>query len=260
VYVRHLHLLFYFHLKIVGQQLCFFLFETNNMATFVRPPGRWRFSTFDPLSLVAFLDYPHDLPARKWLKCIPLFSWRSVESIEDSLAAFSKLLDDFEVEHEDVAMRMFVSTIEGEARTWYKSLSDASIDGWDSFQEKFTKRRVDKPNNFSLINAFGDIKKNEDETIINFDARFFKTYYKISATIRPNHAYALNYYLEAFDGIFGIFLRHKEPQNMEAATIKLEGHFIATYGFIPIHEFQLLMVKAVQEVLVSKNELQLAAY
>jgi hypothetical protein len=115
------------------------------MVAAVRPPGRWRFSAFDPLSFVAFPDYPHDLPACKWLKCIPLFAGRLGESVEDHLAAFSKLLDDFEVEHEDVAMRMFVSTLEGEARTWYKSLPDASIDGWDSFQAKFIERWVDKP-------------------------------------------------------------------------------------------------------------------
>jgi hypothetical protein len=157
-------------------------------------------------------------------------------------------------------MRMFVSTLEWEAQTWYKSLLDASIDGWDSFQEKFTKRWANKPNNFSLIYAFDNIKKNEDETVIDFNAHFFKTYYKIPTTIRPNHAYTLNYYLVAFDGIFGIFLRHKEPQNLDGAqaiAIKLEGHFITAYGFILIHEFQLPMVKAVQEVLVSKDEPQL---
>jgi hypothetical protein len=44
------------------------------MATTVRPPVRWRFSAFDPLSFVAFPDYPHDLPARKWLKCLPFFA------------------------------------------------------------------------------------------------------------------------------------------------------------------------------------------
>jgi hypothetical protein len=78
------------------------------------------------------------------------------------------------VEHEDVAMRMFVSTLEGEARTWYKSLPDASIDGWDSFQENFTERWANKPNNSSLINVFTHIKKNGDETIIDFNARFSK--------------------------------------------------------------------------------------
>jgi hypothetical protein len=110
------------------------------MAAALRPLGQWRFSSFDPLIFVAFPDYPHHLPARKWLKRIPLFAGRSRESVEDHLVAFSKLLDDFEVEHEDVAMRMFLSTLEGEARTWYKSLPDASIDGWDSFEENFTER------------------------------------------------------------------------------------------------------------------------
>jgi hypothetical protein len=74
------------------------------MVATVRPPVRWRFSPFDPLSFVAFLNYPHDLSTCKWLKCIPLFARRSGESVEDHLAAFSKLLDDFEVEHEDVCV------------------------------------------------------------------------------------------------------------------------------------------------------------
>jgi hypothetical protein len=95
------------------------------MATVVRPPGRWRFSAFDTLSFVAFPEYPHNL----LIKCIPFFAGRSGESVEDHLDVFSKLLDDFQVEHEDVAMRMFVSNLEGEAQTWYKSLHDTSIDG-----------------------------------------------------------------------------------------------------------------------------------
>jgi hypothetical protein len=46
------------------------------MAAAVRPPVRWIFSTLDPLSFVAFPDYPRDLPARKWLKCLALFAGR----------------------------------------------------------------------------------------------------------------------------------------------------------------------------------------
>jgi hypothetical protein len=85
------------------------------MAATVTPPGRWRFSSFDPQSFVAFPNYPHDLPTRKWLKCLRLFARRLGESVEDHMAFFSKLLDDIKVEHEDVAMRMFVSILEGEA-------------------------------------------------------------------------------------------------------------------------------------------------
>jgi hypothetical protein len=119
------------------------------MDAVVRPPVRWRFSTFDPLSFVAFPDYPHDLPAHKWLKRIPLFAGRLGESVEEHLDKFLQVVSDFEVEHEDVVMRMFVSTLEGEARAWYKSLPDASIDGWDSFQGKFIERWSDKQDNIA---------------------------------------------------------------------------------------------------------------
>jgi hypothetical protein len=54
----------------------------------VRPSVKWRFSSFDPLSFAAFPDYPHDLPAHKWLKRIPLFARRLRELIEDHLAHF----------------------------------------------------------------------------------------------------------------------------------------------------------------------------
>jgi hypothetical protein len=97
---------------------------------------------------------------------------------------------------------------------------------------------VYKQDNFFLISAFDNIKKNGDETVIDFNARFSKTYYKIPISIRPNVSYALNYCLEDFDDIFDIFLNKKEPQTLEEAqaiVIKLEEHFIATYDFILIH-------------------------
>jgi hypothetical protein len=93
----------------------------------VRPPLRWRFSAFDPLSFVAFPDYPQDLPTRKWLKRIPLFAGRLGESVNDHLDKFLQVVWEFNVEHEDVVMRMFVSTLEREARAWYKPLHDASL-------------------------------------------------------------------------------------------------------------------------------------
>jgi hypothetical protein len=233
------------------------------MAAVVRPPVRWIFSSFDPLSFVAFPYYAHDSLARKWLKCLPLFAGRSRESIEDHLPSFSKLLDDFEVEHEDVAMRMFVSNLEGQARTWYKSLPDAFIDGWDLFQEKFVERWANKLDNSSLINVFTHIKKNGDETVTDFNALFSKNYYKIPITIRLNDACALIFFLEAFDGILGIFLGNKEPRTLKEAqvvAIKLERDFMAAYGFILIHDFQLPIFKAVQEVCVIEDELQLTLY
>jgi hypothetical protein len=123
------------------------------MAATVRPLVRWRVSAFDPLSFVSFLDYPHDLLAREWLKHISLFAGRLEELIEDHLANFLQVVSDFDVEHEDVVMRMFVLNLEGEARAWYVFFLDPSIDGWDSFEEQFTMR-WENTRHFLLMHSF----------------------------------------------------------------------------------------------------------
>jgi hypothetical protein len=69
-----------------------------------------------------------------------------------------------------------VSTLEWEARAWYTSLSDASIDGWDSFQDKFIERWENTHDIFFLCTIFSIIKKHESETVCQFNARFFKFY------------------------------------------------------------------------------------
>jgi hypothetical protein len=136
------------------------------------------------------------------------------------------------------------------------------MDGIRSKRSSLKDGQINK-DNFSLINAFDNIKKNWNETVTDFNARFSKAYYKIPTTIRPNVTFALIYYLEAYDGIFGMFLRSKDPQNLEEAqvvAIKLERNFLATYGFLPIHDFQPSVVTRVQEVLVIEDEPQLAPY
>jgi len=79
----------------------------------VRPPRRWRFSAFDPLSFVAFSNYPDDLPARKWLKRIPLFAGRLGESIKDHLDKFLQVMWEFNVEHEYVLDKFYVLCLAG---------------------------------------------------------------------------------------------------------------------------------------------------
>jgi hypothetical protein len=73
------------------------------MDAVVTPLVRWRFSAFYPLSFVAFPDYPHDFPARKWLKHIPFFAGRLGESVKDHLDKFLVVWE-FNVEHEDVCV------------------------------------------------------------------------------------------------------------------------------------------------------------
>jgi hypothetical protein len=78
----------------------------------------------------------------------------------------------------------------------------------------------------------------ESETIFQFHARFSKFYNRIPYRVRPNEDATFIYYLEAFDGIFGVFLKNEDPQNLEEAqsvAIKLERNYLASCELPPIH-------------------------
>jgi hypothetical protein len=72
-----------------------------------------------------------------------------------------------EVEYEDIVMKMFMQTLEGDARAWYKSLPIASINGWDSFKKKFTEKWGHKQDSTFMLAKFTSIHKNENETVSN---------------------------------------------------------------------------------------------
>ena len=83
------------------------------------------------------------------------------------------------------------------------------------------------------------------------------------------------YYLEAFDGAFGVFLKNEDPQNLEevqAVTIKIGRSYTAacelplihvpnqSVKVTPLDDLQPLVVTEVQEVCVIEDEPQLALY
>jgi hypothetical protein len=149
-----------------------------------------------------------------------------------------KLCDDEAVEHEDVAMKMFVSTLEGEACPWYKSLQNNSISGLNPFFEKFLERWGDKQDTSFLPRNFTDLNTKENETVLEFNIRFAKAYHKIPTTLRPNAVFALISYLEKFDGILGVLIRKNEPTSLDAAyqvAITIEKHLsLASKTQVPL--------------------------
>jgi hypothetical protein len=113
--------------------------STKNMAV------RFVFTTYAPLDITQVQGKPNVMPTRDYVKNIlPKFKGNNEITIEDHLSEFSKVIDDMEIQHEYVAMKMFVQTLEGEAHTWYKGIPYASIDGWNSFRYKFTEIWGDK--------------------------------------------------------------------------------------------------------------------
>jgi hypothetical protein len=74
------------------------------------------------------------LPPEGYLKQLPKFTGEGDIAAEEHLAAFYTFADDNVIMHTDVWMRIFVHSLQGEARKWFKALPPGSIDGIRSFR------------------------------------------------------------------------------------------------------------------------------
>jgi len=102
--------------NILWQQLCLFSSQINIMAKVVNTV-RFALIVCALLSFVAIPNQPHDFPTSEYRKCLPKFSGYNVVSVKDHLTHFLKFADNLEVEYEHVVMKMFMQTLEGDART-----------------------------------------------------------------------------------------------------------------------------------------------
>jgi hypothetical protein len=76
------------------------------------------------------LSHPmNPLPAGDYLKYMPKFTGEGDITVEEHLAAFYSYAENLNIENEDVWMRVFVHSLDGEVRKWFRGLAFGSIAG-----------------------------------------------------------------------------------------------------------------------------------
>jgi len=73
-----------------------------------------------------------------------------------------------------VVCRLFVQSLDGEARKWFKSLPNAFIATWEKLKNSFTQKWGEKRNHEYVLIEFNAIRKNPKEDISEFIKRFNK--------------------------------------------------------------------------------------
>ena len=94
---------------------------------------------FTPIRLPMVL---HDLPLGYSTRLKNFYGERGY-STEELLGWFLDWLDLEEVDHDDVRVRLFSQTLAGEARKWYKNLTDDSIRSYQDFEYSFKDKWED---------------------------------------------------------------------------------------------------------------------
>jgi hypothetical protein len=144
-----------------------------------------------PLNLANIANPLNALPAGNYGKYMPKFDGNNAITTESHIKPFLEYLEKIGVTEEDVVMRLFAQSLTLDARDWYKALAANNIDGWNTFHDRFMDKWSHKQDNAFLLKSFSLIKKDEDESMEEFNSRFMNTYYKIPHIVRPNPASAL---------------------------------------------------------------------
>jgi hypothetical protein len=171
------------------------------------------------------------LPAGDYLKYMPKFTGEEDITAEEHLSAFYSYAENHNIENEDVWMRVFVQSLDGEARKWFRGLTPGSIDGIEALNDSFLGHWGDKKDFLYYITEFGSLKRKEGESVSDFSKRFNKMYNKIPTEIKPTKTSAKITYANAFDPDFCPLLRERRATSlahMQDATLEVESNILAT--------------------------------
>jgi hypothetical protein len=179
------------------------------------------------------LVLPHPmnpLPAGDYLKYMPKFNREGGITAEEHLAAFYSYADNLNIENEDVWMRVFVQSLDGEVRKWFRGLAPGSIAGIEALDNVFLRQWGDRKDYIYYMTEFGSLKKQEGESVSDFSKRFNKMYNKIPAEIKPSEASAQISYASAFDPDLCLVLRERRATSlaqMKDEAIEVESNILA---------------------------------
>jgi len=148
---------------------------------------------------------------------------------EQHVQNFENFLDLFEVDDEDVSIRLFALSLQAKVKSWFKALPDASISDFQQFVKVFLDRWMIGQNLFLIVEEYNQLKRLPGETVQQFSARFNQVYYSMPADIRPTPRSSLLHYLGAFDPEMEFQLRERDIatlHEMQNSAVNVEAHLL----------------------------------
>jgi hypothetical protein len=182
---------------------------------------------YDPLVLP---QPTNPFPAGDYLKYMPKFTGEGDITAEEHLAAFYSYADNLNIGNEDVWMRVFVQSLDGEVRKCFRGLAPRSIAGIEALDNAFLRQWGDKKDFMYYMTEFRSLKKMEGDFVSDFSKRFNKMYNKIPDEIKPSEASAKMSYVSAFGPDFCLLLRERRVSSlaqMQDAAIEVESNVLA---------------------------------
>jgi hypothetical protein len=184
------------------------------------------------VTLLQLIIILHALP-EKAIEKLPSFQGNNVISAKMHIKAFMRCTNKWCATHdyEDVKMKLFVLSLEDIALDWYEDMSDNKFKMLKDLTDAFIEKWGEKKDHCQLLAALNSIKKNENETMDEFNQKFNELVSSMHTDIKPPNDAILIYYVEAFGGEMRYHLRDKEPLNLKSAqeiAVKIDKNMQAS--------------------------------
>jgi hypothetical protein len=165
---------------------------------------------FKPLRLPYHLHpYPLD-----FFEYLPRFSGEDHVTAERHLEAFENFVDQFEIVHDDVTMRLFSKYLFGDVVVWFKGLGVDSIGSWIELCNAFLKCWGENKSLDQYLVDFNALRRGEEEALVVFNMRFYSVYHSMPVEIRPSETVAMVYYEMAQHSDLVLLLRERKDSSL----------------------------------------------
>lgn len=119
------------------------------------------------------------------------------------------------IEQENVCMRLFVQSLEGNVRSWFRQLPANSIRSQEELTNIFKNQWGVKKDAIYFLIELKEPKSNFGEQVSNFIKRFNKRYHKMPPDCNPPVAAAKSRFSKDFEGDFAVMLRERTSRSLE---------------------------------------------
>jgi hypothetical protein len=128
---------------------------------------------------------------------LPQFSREDHVTTERHLGAFENFVDQFEIVHEDVTMRLLSHSLSRDVVVWFRCLEAGSIGSWTELCHAFLKCWGENKSMDQYWFEFNALRRVEEEDLVFFNRRFYNVYHSMPVEIRPIETAAMVYSVRA---------------------------------------------------------------
>ena len=155
-------------------------------------------------------------------------------SVDDHIQSFFLDLEALDVEHEDVACRIFPHTLKVKVASWYLRLEANSIIDWDTFERMFKSKFCSQRTTAALMKELLALKKEKKEKVQDFTHRFATHLNNFSTAIKPTEETLIEYYTSALSPDMAMFAKRSVKASLakiyeEAEKIEAELESLNKY-------------------------------